>query len=375
MARSQPSAGARAIDGGGGGMTAAMRWAVLPAARFAEVAPHWETLRVQGPHAPMLAPDFITTLLDAFGTGREYVALCLHGGVPLAAAVVAPQGRASWATFQPAQAPVGLWLQQPGADVSVLLAGLARALPGAALVVGLTQCDPFLLPRPADGPFEACSDYIETARITIAGDFDTWWNGRGKNLRTNLKKQRNKLVDAGVVTRMEVLRAPHEMAQAVADYGRLESAGWKGRAGTAVAADNDQGRFYRRMLEAFCARGAGCVYRYYFNDGGGERLVATDLCIEDGDCIVILKTAYDETVPKQYSPALLMREEACRQLFDGGRIRRIEFYGKVMEWHTRWTEEIRTLYHLNHYRWPAVLRLHRFMSGSRRKTAGPPPAR
>jgi hypothetical protein len=53
-----------------------------------------------------------------------------------------------------------------------------------------------------------------------------------------------------------------------------------------------------------------------------------------------------------------MREEACRRLFEDGRIRRIEFYGRVMEWHTRWTDEVRTMYHLNHYRWPVLARLH-----------------
>jgi hypothetical protein len=29
-----------------------------------------------------------------------------------------------------------------------------------------------------------------------------------------------------------------------------------------------------------------------------------------------------------------------------------------MEWHTRWTDEIRTMYHLNGYRWPWLGRLH-----------------
>jgi hypothetical protein len=53
-----------------------------------------------------------------------------------------------------------------------------------------------------------------------------------------------------------------------------------------------------------------------------------------------------------------MREEACRRLFEEGRIRRIEFYGKVMEWHTRWTDEVRTMYHLNYYRWPVLGYLH-----------------
>jgi CelD/BcsL family acetyltransferase involved in cellulose biosynthesis len=340
-----------------------MKWTFLPAAGFAGAAARWDALCASGPAAPMLDSGFVAALLDSFGTGTEVLALCEQGPELLAAAVLAPQGRARWATFQPAQAPAGLWLQRPDADLGTLLASLVRALPGFVLLVGLSQCDPFLLARPVDTAHETGSDYIDTARISIAGDFDTWWNSRGKNLRANLKKQRNRLAGAGVATRLEVWRAPEQMAQAVADYGRLESTGWKGRAGTAVAAGNEQGRFYQAMLETFCAQGRGSVYRYWF----GEELVAMDLCIEDGDCIVILKTAYDESVPKHYSPALLMREEACRRLFEDGRIRRIEFYGKVMEWHTRWTDEVRTMYHLNHYRWPVLGYLH----GVRRRTTVP----
>jgi CelD/BcsL family acetyltransferase involved in cellulose biosynthesis len=328
-------------------MKQAMKWTFYPVAAFGTHAARWDALRALGPAAPVLDAGFVRALLDGFATGGELLALCEEGATPMAAAVLAPQGRARWATFQPAQAPVGLWLQRPGADTAALLASLTRALPGCALLVGLTQCDPLLLARPAGGGAQRSSDYIDTARITVAGGFDDWWNSRGKNLRSNLKKQRNRLAAAGIATRLDVWRTPQQMAQAVADYGRLESTGWKGRAGTAVAADNAQGRFYRAMLETFCARGRGSVYRYYF----GDDLVATDLCIEDGDCVVILKTAYDESVPKHYSPALLMREEACRRLFEDGGIRRVEFYGRVMEWHTRWTEEVRTMYHLNHFRW------------------------
>ena len=338
-----------------------MKWSCLPAARFQELAPRWDALRGLGPAAPMLAADFILPLLDAFGRGDERLAICEQAGDTLAMALLAPQGRASWATFQPAQAPVALWLQRPGADLPALLAALAPALPGAALVTGLTQCDPFLMPRPADGGRERTSAYIDTARISVPvdADFDALWNVRGKNLRANLKKQRNRLAAVGTATRLDVLRAPAQMAEAIAGYGRLEHTGWKGREGTAVTADNDQGRFYRDMLERFCRRGAGSVYRYWF----GDQLVAMDLCIEDGDCVVILKTAYDESVPKHYSPALLMREEACRRLFEAGHVRRIEFYGKVMEWHTRWTDEVRTLYHVNHYRWPLLARLHARLRG------------
>ena len=172
---------------------------------------------------------------------------------------------------------------------------------------------------------------------------------RGKNLRHNMKRQRARLEKEGVKTRLEVLTAREDMEQAVTDYGLLESAGWKAAGNTAIAAGNVQGRFYRSMLEAFAAQGKARVYQYRFN----ERIVAMDLCIVGGGALIILKTTYDEAY-KAVSPAFLMREQAFRQLFEKKEVDRIEFYGKVMEWHTRWTDEVRTMYHVNRYRWPAI---------------------
>ena len=331
-----------------------MKWRIYPAARFDAMSPHWAALHGAGPAAPMLAPAFVSALLAEFAGDNALLALCEDSDGPCAAAVLAPQGPGRWASFQPAQAPLGLWLQRPGLDTGLVLAGLARALPGFALHVALTQCDPLLLARPADGGGARSLDYIATARIDIVGGFDDYWNARGKNLRGNLKKQRKRLATDGVATRLDIATQADEMAAAVADYGRLESAGWKARGGTAVDAGNAQGRFYTRMLEALAREGGARAYRYWF----GGQLVAMDLCILERDTIVILKTAYDESVASTLSPALLMREEACRGLFEERRFARIEFYGRVMEWHTRWTDQVRTLYHLNHYRWPALARLH-----------------
>ena len=331
-----------------------MSWTLVPASQFGAHALDWAELHAAGDASPLLAADFVAPLLLECATGSEWLACYRHAGQVAAMAVVLPQGRAGWTTFQPPQAPIGLWLQRPGLDRGALANALLRRLPGYPLVLGLLQCDPLLAPRAPDAGSAATLDYIDTACITLAGSFDDYWEARGKNLRANLKKQRTRLAREGIATRLEVLRAPHEMAAAVADYGRLESTGWKGQQGTAVNAANEQGRYYQAMLEAFCARGAGSVYRYWF----GEQLVAMDLCVENAEQIVILKTAYDETVAAGLSPALLMREEQVRQLFDEGRLARIEFYGRVMEWHQRWTSEVRTLYHINFYRWPALRRLH-----------------
>lgn len=352
-----------------------MSWTLAPARDFAQHAEAWSRLHASlgpGNASALLAADFVAPLIDQFGRGDELIACLKNGAAMRAMAIVRPSRRGAWTTFQPAQAPVGLWLQAPGQDTAQLARSLLGALPGFPLMLALTQMDPMLMPRPADGPCTRTLDYIDTARVTLAGSFADYWNARGKNLRGNLKKQRARLEREGVDTRMQVDRLPADMAQAVADYGRLETSGWKGGEGTAVSSENAQGRYYRAMLEGMAARGAASVYRYYF----GVQLVAMDLCVEDGDSIVVLKTAYDESVPSNLSPTLLMREEACRSLFDSGRLGRLEFYGRVMEWHTRWTEEVRTMYHVNYYRWPGLGRLHALLDArsEARTKAGSRPA-
>jgi CelD/BcsL family acetyltransferase involved in cellulose biosynthesis len=352
-----------------------MSWTFAPARAFVQHRDAWARLHASlgpGQASALLAPEFVAPLIDHFGRGDELVA-CLHDGASTRAmAIVRSSRRGAWTTFQPAQAPLGLWLQAPGEDTAQLARSLMKALPGFPLMLALTQMDPMLMPRPPQGAGSRTLDYIDTARVTLNGSFEEYWNARGKNLRGNLKKQRARLEREGVATRMQVDRHPGDMAQAVADYGRLETTGWKGGEGTAVSAGNAQGRYYRAMLEALAARGAASVYRYYF----GEQLVAMDLCVEDGDSIVVLKTAYDESVPSNLSPTLLMREEACRSLFEAGRFKRLEFYGRVMEWHTRWTEEVRTMYHVNYYRWPGLGRLHTLLEArtKARSEALPRPA-
>jgi hypothetical protein len=345
-----------------------MSWTFAPARDFARHLDAWSHLHASlgpGHSSVLLAADFVAPLIEQFGRGDELLACLQDGASTRAMAILRPSRRGAWATFQPAQAPLGLWLQAPGQDTGALARSLLGALPGFPLMLALTQMDPMLMPRPLDGPCIRTLNYIDTARVTLAGSFEEYWNARGKNLRGNLKKQRARLERDGVATRMVVDRLPGEMAAAVADYGRLESAGWKGGEGTAVSGGNAQGRYYRAMLEQLAARGAASVYRYYF----GAQLVAMDLCVEDGDSIVVLKTAYDESVPANLSPTLLMREEACRSLFEAGRFERLEFYGRVMEWHTRWTEEVRTMYHVNYYRWPGLARLHALLDARAKASA------
>ncbi|HEX05256.1 MAG TPA: GNAT family N-acetyltransferase [Bacteroidetes bacterium] len=328
-----------------------MPWQLLPASQYHQFHAACDTLNASGYNTPLLDSRFIHHLLTEFGTGQEVLAINGDINAPTALTLLLREKNV-WSTFQPSQAPIGLWHSHPTASVSDLMQDLFSTLPGYPLLIGITQQDPDLLSRPNDQGHIRTLDYIDTARISVSESFEDYWSGRGKNLRRNVKRQKNRLQRDGITTRLEKSTLPSDVDEGVKDYGSLESAGWKASTGTAVHPDNAQGRFYSTMLKAFCETGDGLIYRYWYND----RLVATDLCIKRDKTLVILKTTYDES-EQVTSPAMLMHYEVFKDIFDQQQIQRIEFYGRIMDWHRKWTNEIRTMYHINHYRWrllPAV---------------------
>ena len=331
-----------------------MGWSIGTISDFKSLERDWARINEAGANTPLLDPCFIVPLFDGFASGSESLAVFSQDGRIKAIGVFERRRRHVWQSFQPVVSPLGTWVCEPGLDMRHVLGGLVGALPGFGLLVALSQQDPSLARRPDDAGIIRTVDYIPTARLNIDGSFDDYWGARGKNLKHTVKRQRNKLSRDGVSARLEILTEKPDMARAVADYGRVESSGWKGRQDSAVRPDNALGRYYITMLEAFCKRGQGLVYRYLYDD----RVVATDLCIHRDGTLFILKTTYDEA-ERATSPAQLMRNEAFRRFFDDGNFTAIEFYGRVMDWHTKLTDDVRTMYHINCYRYGLISRLHK----------------
>jgi hypothetical protein len=328
-------------------------WQIFPSAEFRRLESQWSSLNDRSAATPLLDIAFVSPLIDAFAGDSQKLAVLGDLSRPAAMAVLSRKRAGVWESFQSSQAPLGLWLAEPAVRWETALPALQRALPLCALLA-VRQLDPDHFARPASNGRLSTLDYVQTARITIDRSFEEYWKARGKNLRHNMKRQRSRLESAAIATRLEVVTEPERIEEAVLDYAKLENAGWKAEGGTAIAPGNCQHRFYETMLKRFATRAASRIYRYFFND----RLVATDLCLLEREALIILKTTYAES-EKTSSPALLMREEAFAQLFAENRARRIEFYGKVMDWHTKWSDEIRMLYHINCYRFAWLKRMHR----------------
>lgn len=326
-----------------------MKWDFHRTDRFEKVAHTWDEINAASLDLPILSSRMISFALEHFGQGDESIAIAREAGRPIFGAVLRKRNAIVWESFQPSQLPLGPIVAAKNLDLGATVQSLTQSLPGVVASVGLSQIDPLLLERPADEPEQRVDDYIETAWIDIDTSFEEYWSRRGKNIRQNVRRQSNKLEAEGTSARLTIIDSPNDIADAIAAYGELEMSGWKGREGTAIHASNAQGPFYTALLTDFCERGCGRIYQLHV----GDKLVASDLCIEQSGVHVVLKTAHDEE-EKRYSPSTLLRYHAFRSFFDKGAIRRIEFYGRRMEWHTRWTENVRMLYHLTRFRSAAV---------------------
>ena len=136
---------------------------------------------------------------------------------------------------------------------------------------------------------------------------------------------------------------------------------WPGPQPTAsdTTAGTPQARFYTRWLTLAATRGEARVCELVVVESG--QVIAADLCVVRDGTLVLLKIAYDEA-HERYSPSSLLRREFLADVFSQPAVRRIEFFGRLMDWHRRWTSDHRRLYHLTHYRW-AWLRKLRGASG------------
>lgn len=323
-------------------------------AEFNVYREEWDRLNRERDHHLLLDSEFVGGLVRFFASRHTLVGLSqdpLRPGI----ALVEPSRLGCWQTFTPSQSIVGLIQLESKTDQLCQIRSLMRGLPGYALSFAITQQDPAIPSRVDITGDEAVEqvEYMQTVRLTLSGTFEEYWKQRGKNLTHNLSRQRRRLAEQHNRLKLVSYRNPADISGCVARYGMIESAGWKAQGGTAIAPGNAQGLFYCQILKAFCCRGEGVVYELVLD----EKTIASDLCLERNGTLIILKTTYDESI-KGLSPGLLMHQSIFELLYQERRIKVIEFYGRLRDWHTKWTDEIRDMHHVNVYR-------HRWVSRAR----------
>jgi hypothetical protein len=132
----------------------------------------------------------------------------------------------------------------------------------------------------------------------------------GTKKRKELRRQRKRLADDGVVT-CDTARAPAAVATALADFLALEAGGWKGRAGTAASADDKVRKFLESALAQLAADGKVSIDRLAV----GEKTIATAIVLRSGATAWCWKIAYDERFSRA-SPGVQLVADLTQTLLD-----------------------------------------------------------
>lgn len=278
---------------------------------------------------PFLAPGFLVPTAAALTPGARLFVLAGGNGEALAAVPLAASrlGRLApavslWAHhYAPLSAPAVLPGHEDTAAAGVLAAAESLAGPGAALIA------PFL---PTGGAFAtamiaAAADagrsvaWLDVHRRAIAersegGDFRARLPTRR---RKELARQMRRLADLAPVT-IDCAAGPDAMS-AFEAFLALESSGWKGRRGTALAAMEPTAAFARAAIAESARRGAVRILTLR----AGERPAAMLVCLLAGETAATWKIAYDEALAR-FSPGAQLMLEAPRLLFAEPGIRRVD---------------------------------------------------
>lgn len=163
-----------------------------------------------------------------------------------------------------------------------------------------------------------------------------WESGVAASLRKDIRRTRKRLHEAFPRERevgidRVIWHGEPGLAEALEEFYELEAAGWKGRAGSAVACRPAARRFYDGACQALAAEGCLVLHRLKL----GERLVAMSCGVQHHGCLFVLKWAYDEQYAK-FGAGQILIEEMIRECTGAG-LSGFDFTGPDDEYKTRWT--------------------------------------
>ena len=165
----------------------------------------------------------------------------------------------------------------------------------------------------------------------IGNEKDAPWQANASaGLRRDLRRAARLVVaHFGCAPHFETYRNP--TLEQISRFCMLESAGWKGREGSAISSMSQTQRFYLDIARTF-AKGGRLILNFLYL---GDRIAAGQLGVITFDSICGLKIAYDENL-SQYSPGNLLINELLRFCWHNG-IRKLEL-GPDGAYKRRWTQ-------------------------------------
>lgn len=301
------------------------------------IAPEWEALANRVRANPFLRPGWVLSWWHAFGTGHLH-ALTVRSGHSgrLVALLVVRRQRGALRSPTNWHSPVFGTLSEDVHAHEALLDALAA---DDARQVALGYINPHessLLRNAAarTGRLVICRTLARSPYVETTGVWEDYTYTLGKKLRSELRRRRRRLTEAGRVT-FQVYDGRRGLKSLLDEGLGVEAAGWKGEANTAIASHPATRRFYVEVARWAASRG---WLRLAFLRLNGHAL-GFDLCLEQEGVHYLLKTGFDPEYG-HFAPGKLLRQEMIARAFRE-RVTSYELLGGEAPWKSEWTATIR----------------------------------
>lgn len=321
---------------------------------LAHLATEWQTLCAEGPcDQPFFRPEWIGAYLQAFAPDKKLVVVTARLNGKLRAVLPLIEERAFLhglpvrklrspsnvhscrfdlihGATDDTEAIQGIWnwlKQKTNWDVIEL-----EDVPEGGACEALMQC--------ADNEKYRCgkwekpaSPYLAMPAVEPEKMDETLQLLLRSSLRKSLRKDRRKLEAQGP---LQLVRLTDFQPAQLAAFYQLEAAGWKGKAGTAIACAAQTKHFYDQVASFTATGGEFSLYSLVQNG----HAIAMQYCLTSKGFCYLLKPTYDEQF-SQYSPGSLLMEDILRDLLARG-FWECDFMSPPSEWKKQWANGQRT---------------------------------
>jgi CelD/BcsL family acetyltransferase involved in cellulose biosynthesis len=149
--------------------------------------------------------------------------------------------------------------------------------------------------------------------------------------RSDLRRARRNAEKIGPISFRNITPAADQLEEVLTEVFRVESANWKGEAGSGLAYDPVIQGFYRRFSQLACAQG---ILRILLMKCG-DQTAAVQLGVDYKNRFWLLKMGYDQNFSR-CSPGELLIVESLRLAAERG-MEAYEFTGTPESWTQKWT--------------------------------------
>ena len=309
------------------------------------VAREWEELAARTDAPPFLRPGWLQIFGRAFGLGPPLVLTVrrgerLAGVLPLAARGGLLESVTNWHT------PEFGAVAEDEAAVSEVAAAVFARRPRRVSLWFLNSEGPEIhacrAAARAAGYRSTLHRLEQPPWVALDGDWAAFEASLPAKLRSDLRRRRRILEKEGTPA-VEVFDGRENLDALLEEGFRVEGAGWKGEAGTAIVSQPDTRRFYTEAAAWLAERG---WLRLSFLRLDGRPL-AFEYGIEHGGVYYFLKGGYDPGYSR-FAPAKLLIAALLERGFANG-LRRFDFGGTDESFKLEWANGHRELVHFQGY--------------------------